>query len=186
MKVVRFCKGVWRYVKGKVGLIRFVGKVGEVSLQIKCLQELNCVCVLFLLALHVRSSLLGPGGGRYQIRIPSRGCYEKYLMLTVVGVEPKERESPVGLFFIMDATWPQGAAADRWNRITSSLPKFLHICYIYSSFIFFSSRLSHATRANSEVGTSSRFQKFFSSDVNSSGRWEVDPRSVKTHCLNAI
>ena len=39
-----------------------------------------------------------------KIRIPSRGCYEKYLMLTVVGLEPKERESPVWLFFIMDAT----------------------------------------------------------------------------------
>ena len=39
-----------------------------------------------------------------KIRIPSRGCYEKYLMLTVLVVEPKERESPVGLFFIMDAT----------------------------------------------------------------------------------
>ena len=39
-----------------------------------------------------------------KIRIPSRGCYEKYLMLTVVGLEPKEGESPVGLFFIMDTT----------------------------------------------------------------------------------
>ena len=95
-------------------------------MQIKCLLELNCVCVLFLLTLHVRSSLLGPGGGRYQIRIPSRGCYEKNLMLTVVGLEPKETESPVGIFFIIDAMWPQGVAADRWNKITSSLPKFLH------------------------------------------------------------
>ena len=47
---------------------------------------------------------MDPGGGRYQIRIPSRGCYEKDLLLTVVGLEPKEGESPVGLFFIMDAT----------------------------------------------------------------------------------
>ena len=61
------------------------------------------MCVLFLLTLHVCSSLLGPGGGRYQIRIPSRGCYEKDLMLTVVGVKPKEKDSPVRLFFIMDA-----------------------------------------------------------------------------------
>ena len=52
----------------------------------------------------MRSSLLGPGGGRYQIRILSRGCYEKDLLLTVVGVEPKEGESPVELLFIMDAS----------------------------------------------------------------------------------
>ena len=58
-------------MKGKVGLIRFVGKVG---LQIKCLLELNCVCVLFLLTLHVRSSLLGPGGGSYEICMPSRAA----------------------------------------------------------------------------------------------------------------
>ena len=44
------------------------------------------------------------------------------------------------LFFIMDATWPQGAADVRWKRITSSLTKFLHILfiyiYMYSLFIF--------------------------------------------------
>ena len=43
----------------------------------------------------------------------------------------------------MDATWPQGAAADHWNRITSSLPKFLHMfntllpmLYLYFRLIF--------------------------------------------------
>ena len=60
-----------------------------------------------------------------KIRLLSRAATMD-LMLTVVGVEPKERESPVELFFfIMDATWPQGAVAVRWNRIPSSLPKFL-------------------------------------------------------------
>ena len=101
------------------------------GLQIKCLLEFNCVCVLFLLTQHVRSSLLGPGGGRYQIRLPSRAATMD-LMLTVMGVEPKERESPVELLFMMDATWPQGAAAVRWNRITSFLPKFLHYTWTAS------------------------------------------------------
>ena len=54
-----------------------------------------------------------------------QGLLRKHLLLTVVGVEPKEAESPVEILFIMDATWPQGAAAVRWNRITSSLTKFL-------------------------------------------------------------
>ena len=58
-----------------------------------------------------------------------QGAATKRTCLTVVGVEPKEGESPVGLFFIMDTTWPQGAAADRWNRITSSLPKFLQLSF---------------------------------------------------------
>ena len=35
---------------------------------------------------------------------------------------------------MMDATWPQGAAAVRWNRITSSLPKFLQILFKFSKF----------------------------------------------------
>ena len=61
------------------------------------------MCVLFLLTQHVRSSLLGSGcGGRYQIHTV-RGCYKKDLLLTVVGVEPKEGETPVELLFIMDA-----------------------------------------------------------------------------------
>ena len=80
----------------------------------------------FLLTLHVRSSLLGPGGGRYQNTYTVKGLLRKVPVLTVLVVEPKESESPVELLFMMDATWPQGAAADRWNRITSSLPKFLH------------------------------------------------------------
>ena len=33
-----------------------------------------------------------------------KGCYEKDLLLTVVGVEPKGGETPEELFFIMDAT----------------------------------------------------------------------------------
>ena len=72
------------------------------------------------------SSLLGPRVVKgTKIRMPSRAATMD-LLLTVVGVEPKERESPVELLFIMDTTWPQEAAVDRWNRITSSLPKFLH------------------------------------------------------------
>ena len=51
----------------------------------------------------MRSSLLGPGGGRYQ-KYAVKELLRKEPVLTVVGVEPKERESPVGLFFIMDAT----------------------------------------------------------------------------------
>ena len=31
----------------------------------------------------------------------------------------------------MDAPWPQGAAAVRWNRIASSLTKFLQYYYFY-------------------------------------------------------
>ena len=38
-----------------------------------------------------------------KIRMPSRAATMD-LMLTVVGVEPKERASPVELLFIMDAT----------------------------------------------------------------------------------
>ena len=102
--------------EGKVGKVggKVVGKVvGKVSLQIKYLLELNCVCPVPFNSARAFVAL----GSRWwkvpKVRIPSRGCYEKYLMLTVVGVEPKERESPVGLFFIMDATGPQGAAVDR-------------------------------------------------------------------------
>ena len=84
-----------------MGLIRFVGKVG---LQIKCLLELNCVCVLFLLTQHLRSSLLGPGGGRYQNTYVVKGLLRKGPVLTVLVVEPKERDSPVELLFMMDAT----------------------------------------------------------------------------------
>ena len=95
------------------------------GLQIKCLLELNCLCVLFLLTQRMRSSLSGPGWWKVPTTYAVKGCYEMDLLLTAVGVENRE-ESPVELFFIMDATWPQGAAAVRWNRITSSLTKFLH------------------------------------------------------------
>ena len=48
------------------------------------------------------------GGTRLWWKVPNtcaiKGCYEKDLLLTVVGVEPKEGESPVELLFIMDAT----------------------------------------------------------------------------------
>ena len=131
VKVVRFCKGVWRYVKGKVGLIRFVSKV--VGLQIKCLLELNCVCPVPFNLVRAFVALGSQVVEGTKIRIPSRGCYEKYLMRKVAGLEPKESESPVELLFMMDTTWPQGAAAVRWNRITSSLPKFLQNSYIVSS-----------------------------------------------------
>ena len=104
---------------------KLVGKV--VGLQIKCLLELNCVCPVPFNSARAFVAL----GSRWW-KVPNTYTV-KYLMLTVVGVEPKERESPVGLFFIMDSTWPQGAAADRWNRITSSLPKFLHIV-LYNFF----------------------------------------------------
>ena len=33
-----------------------------------------------------------------------KGLLRKVPVLTVVGAEPKERESPLGLFFILDAT----------------------------------------------------------------------------------
>ena len=96
-------------MKGKVGLIRFLGKVvGKVSkvvgLQIKCLLELNCVCPVPFNLARAFVALGSRVVGGTKIGIPSRGCYERYLMLTVVGLEPKEGESPVGLFFIMDAT----------------------------------------------------------------------------------
>ena len=61
-------------IEGKVGLIRFVKvKVDKVGLQIKCLLELNCVCPCsFKLSTCVRRSWVLAGGGRYQIRVPSR------------------------------------------------------------------------------------------------------------------
>ena len=64
---------------------------------------------------------LGPGWWK----VPNTFAVKELLLITV-GVEPKEGESPVELFFfyIMDATWPQGAADIRWNRITSSLKNF--------------------------------------------------------------
>ena len=95
-------------------------------LQIKCLLELNCV---FPVPFNSSRAFVALGSRVVEgtkIRIPSRAA-TKIPVLTVEGVERKERESPVGLFFIMDATWPQGAAADRWNRITSFLPKFLQM-----------------------------------------------------------
>ena len=46
---------------------------------------------------------------------------------------PTERESQAGALFIVDTTWPKGAADIRWNRITSSLTKFLHSRTIFSS-----------------------------------------------------
>ena len=67
------------------------------------------MCVLFLLTQHVRSSLLGPdSGGRYQIRMPSKGCDEKDLLLTVVGVEPKEGDSSGAPFYNGRHVTPRG------------------------------------------------------------------------------
>ena len=63
------------------------------------------MCVLFLLTRHLRSSLLGPGWWNVPTTYAVKGCYEMDLLLTAVGVEI-ETESPVELFFIMDATWP--------------------------------------------------------------------------------
>ena len=61
------------------------------------------MCVLFRLTLHVRSSHLGPGGGRYQIRIPSR-IATKRACANSCGIGTKrERNSCGALFFIMDA-----------------------------------------------------------------------------------
>ena len=105
------------------------------SLQIKCLLELNCVCPVPFNAARAFVAL----GSWLWWKVPNmcavKGCYEKDLLLTVVGVEPKERESPVELFFIMDATRPQGAAAVRWNRINSSLSKFLQLICFECSFV---------------------------------------------------
>ena len=78
--------------------------MGKVGLQIKCLLELNCVCVLFLLTQHVRSSLLGPGGGRYQNTYAVKGCYNGPDANSCGSETKRERESPLELLFMMDAT----------------------------------------------------------------------------------
>ena len=90
------------------GLWRF----GKVSLQIKCLLELKCVCPVPFNSARAFVALGSWLGWKVSNTCAVKGCYEKDLLLTVVGVAPKESESPVGLLFIMDATWPQGAAAD--------------------------------------------------------------------------
>ena len=59
------------------------------------------MCVLFLLTCVRRSWVPVVEGTKYVYR---QGLLRKGPVLTVVGVEPKARESPVGLFFIMDAT----------------------------------------------------------------------------------
>ena len=80
------------------------GKVGCEGLQIKCLLELNCVCPVPFNSARAFVAL----GSWLWWKLPNtyavKGCYEKDLLLAVVGVEPKERETPVELFFIMDAT----------------------------------------------------------------------------------
>ena len=60
---------------------------GLVSLQMKCLLELNCLCVLFLLIQHVHSSLLGPGWWKVPTTYAVKGCNEMDLLLTAMGVE---------------------------------------------------------------------------------------------------
>ena len=52
-----------------------------------------------------------------------KGCYEWTCCLQR-WERKKEGESSVGALFIVDTTWPQGAADIRWNRITSSLTNF--------------------------------------------------------------
>ena len=88
---------------GLVGLVKVKCLKVSGGLQIKCLLELNCLCVLFLLTQHVRSSLSGPRWWKVPTTYAVKGCYEMDLLLTTMGVEI-ERESPVELFFIMDAT----------------------------------------------------------------------------------
>ena len=68
-------------------------------MQIKCLLELNCVCVLFLLTLLVRLSLLGPGGGRYQNTYTVKRVATMDLMLTVVGSGTKRERISCGALF---------------------------------------------------------------------------------------
>ena len=86
------------------------------------------VCVLFFFFFNSARAFVALRSWLWW-KVPNRcavkGCYEKDLLLTVVGVEPKEGETPVELLFIIDATWSQEGAAVRWNRITCSLPKFL-------------------------------------------------------------
>ena len=72
-------------------------------MQIKCLLQLNCLRVLFLLTQHVRSLLSGPGWWKVPTTYAVKGYYEMDLLLTAVGVEIA-KESPVELLFIMDAT----------------------------------------------------------------------------------
>ena len=71
-----------------------------------------CVCLVPLNSARAFVALGSRVVEGTKIRMPSRAATLD-LMLTVVGVEPKERESPVVLLFIMDATLAQGAAADR-------------------------------------------------------------------------
>ena len=97
--------GVWRW--SRFGLCE--------GLQIKCLLELNCVCPVPFNSARAFVALGSRVVEGTKIRMPSRAATMD-LMLTVVGVEPKEGESPVELLFIMDATWPQGAAAVRFMK----------------------------------------------------------------------
>ena len=78
-------------------------------------------------------------GTKYVCR---QGLLRMDLLLTAVGAEPREEESPVELFFIMDATWPQGAAAVRWNRITSSLTKFIQCTHAHTIHIYINGHLT--------------------------------------------
>ena len=87
-------------IEGKVGLIRFVKvKVDKVGLQIKCLLELNCVCPVPLSSARVFVTLGSRVVERYQNTLCRQGAATMDQMLTVVGVEPKERESPMELLF---------------------------------------------------------------------------------------
>ena len=95
-----------------------------------------CVSCSFKLCTCVHRSWV-LGGGRYQNTYAVKGCYEGPDANSVGSGTKKEREreSPVALLFIMDATWPQGVAAVWWNRITSSLPKFLQFgLFCFSAF----------------------------------------------------
>ena len=76
--------------------------------QIKCLLELNSVCPVPFNLARAFVALGSRVVEGTKIRIPSRGFYEKYLMLTVVGLEPKKRVSSRAPFYDGRHVTPRG------------------------------------------------------------------------------
>ena len=115
-------------------------------MQIKCLLELNCLCVLFVLTQHVHSSLSGPGWWKVSTMYAVKGCYEMDLLLTAVGVENRARISSGAPFYNGRHVTPRGCCCSMkqdhqfLNKISTQLSAYpdrlVFMCFfgIFRSF----------------------------------------------------
>ena len=122
------------------------------GLQIKCLLELNCVCFVPLNSARAFVALGSRVVEGTKIRMPSRAATMD-LMLTVVGVEPKERErvspgapvynghqvTPKGLLLFGET----GSPVPYQNFYTLQLHLAITLFFSLLSFLYYSYLLCH-------------------------------------------